>query len=75
MEEIPVSMSEKIKIVLIKRKMSLSALAEKLGTSPQNISGKLSRDNFSEKELIEIAAALDCTFNAEFTLNDTGEKV
>ena len=68
-------MPEKIKIILIKRKLSLSALADRLGTSPQNMSGKLSRDNFSEKELLEIAAALDCSFNAEFTLNDTGEKV
>lgn len=68
-------MAEKIKIILIKRKLSLSALADRLGTSPQNMSGKLSRDNFSEKELLEIAAALDCSFNAEFTLNDTGEKV
>lgn len=68
-------MAEKIRIVLIKRKMNLTTLAEKLGKSPQNISAKIKRDNFSEKELIEIAAALDCTFNAEFTLNDTGEKV
>lgn len=69
------SMAEKIKIVLIKRKMTLTGLAEKLGKSPQNISAKLSRDNFSEKEILEIAAALDCSFNAEFILNDTGEKV
>ena len=68
-------MAEKIRIVLIKRKMNLTTLAEKLGKSPQNISAKIKRDNFSEKELVEIAAALDCTFNAEFTLNDTGEKV
>ena len=68
-------MAEKIRIVLIKRKMNLTTLAEKLGKSPQNISAKIKRDNFSEKELIEIAAALDCTFNAEFTLNDTGEKI
>lgn len=69
------SMSEKIRIVLIKRKMTVSGLAEKLNTSSQNLSGKLSRDNFSEKELTEIANALDCTFEANFTLNDTGEKI
>ena len=69
------SMAEKIKIILIKRKMPLSVLAEKLGTSPQNVSGKLSRDNFSEKELHEIATALNCTYEAIFTLRDTGEKV
>lgn len=69
------SMAEKIKIVLIKRKMTVTALAEKMNTSPQNLSGKFSRDNFNEKELAAIAAALDCTFEANFVLNDTGEKV
>jgi transcriptional regulator with XRE-family HTH domain len=68
-------MSEKIRIVLIKRKMTISSLAEKLNTSSQNLSGKLSRDNFNENELSEIANALDCTFEATFTLNDTGEKI
>ena len=69
------SMSEKIRIVLIKRKMTVSGLAEKLNTSSQNLSGKLSRDNFNEKELTAIANALDCTFEANFTLNGTGEKI
>jgi transcriptional regulator with XRE-family HTH domain len=68
-------MSEKIRIILIKRKMTVSALAEKLNTSSQNLSGKLTRDNFSQKELAAIATALDCTFEAAFVLNDTGEKI
>ena len=29
----------------------------------------------SEKELLEIATALDCTFNAHFTMNDTQENI
>ena len=69
------SMAEKIRIVLIKRKMNLTTLAEKLGKSPQNISAKMNRDNFSEKELREIAKAMGCSFDAAFTLDDTGEKV
>lgn len=68
-------MTEKIKIVLLKRKMTVSELAEKLGCTSQNLSGKFKRDNFSEKELSEIATALNCTFNVGFTLNDTGEKI
>lgn len=68
-------MAEKIKIVLIKRKMTITTLAEKMGTTRSNLSGKLSRDNFSEKELSEIAEALDCDLEAYFTLRDTGEKV
>ena len=68
-------MTEKIRIALIKQNKSVKDLAAAIGCTSQNLSGKFKRDNFSEKELIEIAAALDCTFNAEFTLNDTGEKV
>lgn len=70
-----VGMSEKIKIVLLKRKMTITALAETMGTTRSNLSGKLSRDNFSEKELVEIAEALDCDLDVHFTLRDTGEKV
>lgn len=69
------AMSEKIKIVLLKRKMTITALAEKLNTTRSNLSNKLSRDNFSEKELQEIAEALDCDLDTYFTLRDTGEKV
>lgn len=71
----PVAMSEKIKIVLLKRKMSITKLAEILGTTQSNVSGKLKRDNFSEKELAEIAEALNCDLDVSFTLRDTGEKV
>ena len=35
----------------------------------------MNRDNFSEKELHEIATALNCKFEAYFTINDTGEKI
>ena len=55
--------------------MTQMQLAEKLGQSRQNMSNKMSRDNFTEKELLDIAAALNCTFNAVFTMNDTGEEV
>ena len=66
-------MTEKIKIALLKRKLGVKDLAERLDCSSQNISGKFRRDNFSVKELEEIAAALDCTLSITFTLNDTGE--
>ncbi len=46
-----------------------------LGVSPQSFNNKMRRDNFSEKDLLSIAKALDCTLNISFTLNDTGESV
>jgi len=69
----PLTMGEKIKIILGRRDMTLAQLAEITGQSRQNMSNKMSRDNFSEKELQEIAKALNCEFKAEFILNDTGE--
>lgn len=52
-------MAEKIRIALIKRNMSLKELSSRLGCTSQNLSGKLKRDNFSERELIEIADAIN----------------
>ncbi|MEG2679382.1 MAG: helix-turn-helix transcriptional regulator [Oscillospiraceae bacterium] len=67
--------SEKIKIILGRRALTLSDLAEKIGSSRQNLSNKFTRNNFSEKELREIATALGCDFDAVFTLQDTGETI
>ena len=68
-------MSEKIKILLIKRNMSLKELAEKIDSTPSNLSNKIKRDNFPENELHDIAKALDCTFSANFIMSDTGEQI
>ena len=70
----PLSMSEKIKVVLGRRNMTLGDLAEKTGQTRQNLSNKMSRDNFSEKELYEIAKALDVEFVCKFVLPD-GEEI
>lgn len=56
------SMSEKIRIALVKRKISVTELANSLNTSQSNLSNKLKRDNFSEKELNQIADILNCDF-------------
>lgn len=68
------SMTEKIKIVLVKKKMTVTQLAEALGTSQSNLSKKMKRDNFSEKELEGIAEALGIEYEANFVLED-GTKV
>lgn len=69
------SMGEKIKIILNRRDMTLGQLAEATCQSRQNLSNKMKRDNFSEKELAEIATVLNCTYHAGFTINDTGEEI
>ena len=68
-------MGEKIKIMMGRRDITLTQLAETLGTTRQNLSNKLSRDNFSEKELLAIAEALGCTYEAKLIMKDTGEEV
>ena len=67
-------MAEKIKLVLVKRNMSKSDLARKLNCSTSNLYNKLARDNFNEQEMLKIAEALNCTFEASLVLNDTNER-
>lgn len=69
------AMSKKIRTVLLERDMTIKELAEKIGTNGNNLSNKLSRDNFAEKELREIAEALDCDFDGIFTLRDNGKTI
>ena len=74
-EGVNMSMSEKIRIALVKRKISITELAANLNTSQSNLSNKLKRDNFSEKELNQIADILNCDFKGSFIMRDTGEEV
>jgi len=71
----PFTVSEKIRIILNRRKMTISNLADKLCTSRQNLSNKFARNNLTEKEIKEIAAALNCEYDIIFTFIDTQEKI
>ena len=64
------TVGEKIKIILKRKNLTLSDLAELIGSSRQNLSNKMSRDNFSEKEIKEIAKALGIECNISFKLED-----
>lgn len=55
--------------------MTMSELAEKIETTPQNLSNKLSRDNFNEKEMNAIAKALGCKLDVTFHMDESGEKI
>lgn len=68
-------MSEKIKIAIIKKKTTVSAVAKTVGISQSNLSNKLSRDNFSEKELFQIADALGYEYKATFIDPETKEEI
>lgn len=68
-------MTEKIKIALLKKHMSITELAENIGTSQSNLSNKLKRDNFSNNELQSIADALGCDLKILLIDKDTGEEL
>lgn len=61
--------SKIIKQLLIERNMSVSELVDQLNIKTQSMSNKLYRDNFSFKELLEIANLLNC--DIEFITRDT----
>lgn len=69
------AMAEKIRIALIKRSMTIKELSSRLGCTSQNLSAKLRRDNFSEKELQDIAEILDCRFEGRFLRKEDGEEL
>jgi len=67
--------TEKIRIIMKRRGTTLTQLAELTGTTRQNLSNKLQRNNFSESELIQISKALECKFIPVFQMDDTKEKI
>ena len=68
-------MTEQIKIAAIKRGIKLIELAKKTGMSQSNLNAKMKRDNFPEKELKEIAEALNCDLIIKLKMRDTGEEI
>lgn len=71
----PLSIGEKIKIILKRKNMTMGELANTLGISRQNLSNKISRDNFTEKDAKEIAKALNYNFESVFISKENGEQI
>ena len=70
------SITQRIRILLIKQgNISEAELARRLKITPQKLSYKFKKNNFSVTELEEIAKVLDCTFESAFRINETGELV
>lgn len=59
---------------MVEKDLTISELAEKMGTSQPNLSNKLKRDNFNENELTHIAQVLEVKYEANFVLED-GRKI
>lgn len=63
---------EKLRIIMDRKKVSMGAMADGTGQSRQNLSNKMKRDDFSEKELRKMAEVLGCTINIQF-IDGNGE--
>ncbi len=68
------TVSEQIKILCIRSNISVSELARRFGTSPQNFNGKLRRESFTVADLERIAEVTGTTFKREFVLK-SGETI
>ncbi|MBR6185347.1 MAG: transcriptional regulator [Clostridia bacterium] len=69
-------MVEKVRIACVKRgNISEAELARRVGVTPQNFNHKMKRDNFTETDLREIAAALGLELDISFIDPKTGEKI
>ena len=67
-------MSEKIKLIMVKRKINSSELANVLEGTPQNVSRLFKKDNWTEEQLRKIADRLNCELEINFRLKDTNER-
>ena len=67
------SIGEKIKILMGRQNITNTQLAEMIGQSRQNLSNKMSRDNFTEQEARKIADALGVEFVCTFRFPDGTE--
>ena len=63
------TVEEKIKTLMSRQKMSMGEMAEKTSQSRQNLSNKMKRSDFSEKEIEKMANALGYT--SEVIFRDT----
>ena len=57
---------EKIKVIMKRNNFTMTELANQLNCSRQNLSNKMSRNNFDERELTAIANALGCEIEINF---------
>ena len=68
------SVSEKVRLIMGRKKMTMGELAEATGQTRQNLSNKMTRGNFTEADIEKLANALGCTVEITFRLPN-GDKV
>lgn len=64
------TISEQIKVLCVRNNISVSELARRIGTSPQNFNAKLKRETFTISDLEQIASVTGCSFERKFILSN-----
>ena len=67
------TVAEKIRLIMKRSNMTMGDLAEATGQTRQNLSNKMNRGNFTEKDISAMASALGCTAEILFRLPDGTE--
>jgi len=62
--------ADSLKIILVKKGMNISRLADLMGVSSTTLYSKFKRGNFSVKDLNEVSKALNLTYEVVFTIHD-----
>lgn len=68
------TVAEKIRLIMKRQNMTMGELAEATGQTRQNLSNKMSRGNFTEKDIVELAKAVGCEVEIQFKLPN-GEEI
>lgn len=58
--------AEKLEIIMKRKNVTMTELANRLDQSRQNVSKKFKRDNFNENDLKAISEALGVDYSIEF---------
>lgn len=67
------TVAEKIRLIMKRQNMTMGDLASASGQTRQNLSNKMTRGNFTEKDIAGLATALGCSVAINFTLPDGSE--
>jgi len=68
------SMSKKIRHIMLENEVSQIELAKRLGLTQSNLANKFKRDNFTFKELQKIGAALGYEYEGVFSIKKETKK-
>ena len=68
-----ISVAEKLRLIMKRQNMTMGELAEASGQTRQNLSNKMTRGNFTEKDIESLASALGGSVKISFILPDGTE--